>query len=79
MIVGPALGLPATFAISLRTFDAMAAVLIATVALWWLARLVRSVTPLLSDGSSVQMTVGRPAGVADPPAAAGHVGVAQPD
>jgi hypothetical protein len=79
MIVGPALGLPATFAISLRTFDEMSAFLIAAVALWWLARLVGSLAPQLSGVSNVQVTVGRAPGVDDSPPAAGHVGAAQPE
>jgi hypothetical protein len=76
MIVGPVLGLPATFAISLRTFDAIGAFLIGAVVLWWLVRLARTLVPLLSGVSSVQVVVGRPSRIHEPPTSGGHLGAA---
>ena len=47
IIVGSLLGGPATFAISLDTFDVIGAFLIGAVTVWWLARLVQIVGPML--------------------------------
>lgn len=41
-------GVPATVAISLDTFDAIAAFLIAAITLWWLIRLVQVAVPIVS-------------------------------
>ena len=49
LIVGTLLGGPATFAISIETFDAIGAFLIGAVTVWWLARLVQVVAPMLPD------------------------------
>jgi hypothetical protein len=46
-IVGALLGGSATFAISLDTFDAIGAFLIGAITVWWLARLVQVVGPVL--------------------------------
>jgi hypothetical protein len=66
MVVGPVLGLPATFAISLPTFDAIGAFVIGSVALWWFVRLARSLGPLLSGVGSLHVVVRRPPAVDEP-------------